>query len=123
MPLYPPFSAGSWEQPSSPNFPQLYIVGPSSGFNKGLGSASTFNCQVVFHCIVDGTILIGSSWVPFDTSSYCQSFVLLYIFYHMYFLACSPNIHNINSNFSMFATQFCSVLFKIRRDFVWFGAL
>ncbi len=23
----------------------------------------------------------------------------------------------------MFATQFCSVPFKIRRDFVWFGAL
>jgi hypothetical protein len=36
----PPFSAGSQERPSSPNFPQLYIIGPSSGFNKGLGSAS-----------------------------------------------------------------------------------
>jgi hypothetical protein len=35
-----PFSAGSRERPSSPNFPQLYIVGPLSGFNNGLGSAS-----------------------------------------------------------------------------------
>jgi hypothetical protein len=39
----------------------------------------------------------------------------------MYSLVCSPNIHNTDSNFSMFATQFCSVPFKIRRDFVWFG--
>jgi hypothetical protein len=54
-------------------------------------------------------------------SSCCQSFVLLYSFYHMYSLACSPNIHNTDSNFSMFATQFCSFPFKIRRDFVWFG--
>jgi hypothetical protein len=38
MPLYPPFNAGCRERPSSPNFPQLYIVGPSSGFNKGFGS-------------------------------------------------------------------------------------
>jgi len=37
LPLY---SAGSRERPSSPNFPQLYIVGPSSAFNKGLRSAS-----------------------------------------------------------------------------------
>jgi hypothetical protein len=34
-----PFSAGSRERPPSPNFPQLYIVEPSSGFNKGLRSA------------------------------------------------------------------------------------
>ncbi len=33
-------SAGSWERPPSPNFSQLYIVGPSSGSNKGLRSAS-----------------------------------------------------------------------------------
>jgi hypothetical protein len=33
-----PFSVGSWERPQSPNFPQLYIVEPSSGFNKGLRS-------------------------------------------------------------------------------------
>jgi hypothetical protein len=38
--LLPPFSVGSRERPPSPNFPQLYIVGPSSGFNKGLRSAS-----------------------------------------------------------------------------------
>jgi hypothetical protein len=37
------FSAGSQERPLSPNFPQLYIVGPSSGFNKGLGSVSIIN--------------------------------------------------------------------------------
>jgi hypothetical protein len=36
----PPFSARSRERPPSPNFPQLYIVGPLSEFNKGLGSAS-----------------------------------------------------------------------------------
>jgi hypothetical protein len=53
-------------------------------------------------------------------SSCCQSFVLLCSFYHTYSLACSPNIHN--TDFSMFATQFCSVPFKIRRDVVWFGA-
>jgi hypothetical protein len=35
-----PFSAGSRERPPSPNFPQLYIVEPSSGFNKGLRSTS-----------------------------------------------------------------------------------
>jgi hypothetical protein len=35
-----PFSAGSRERPPSPNFPQLHIVEPSSGFNKGLRSAS-----------------------------------------------------------------------------------
>ncbi len=33
-------NTGSRERAPSPNFPQLYIVGPSSGFNKGLGSAS-----------------------------------------------------------------------------------
>jgi hypothetical protein len=35
-----PFSAKSREWPLSPNFPQLYIIEPSSGFNKGLRSAS-----------------------------------------------------------------------------------
>ncbi len=40
MPLYPPFSARSRERAPSPNFSQLYIVGPSSEFNKGLRSAS-----------------------------------------------------------------------------------
>jgi len=35
-----PFSVESQKRPSSPNFSQLYIIGPSSGFNKGLGSAS-----------------------------------------------------------------------------------
>jgi hypothetical protein len=35
-----PFSAGSWEQPSSPNFPQFNVLGPSSGSSKGLGSSS-----------------------------------------------------------------------------------
>jgi hypothetical protein len=35
-----PFSAGSRERPPSPNFSQLYIVEPSSGFNKGLRSTS-----------------------------------------------------------------------------------
>jgi hypothetical protein len=55
-------------------------------------------------------------------SSCCQSFVLLYCFYQMYSLACSFNIHNVlDSNFSMFATQSCTIPFKIRRDFyvVW----
>jgi hypothetical protein len=37
---FTPFIVGSRERPSSPNFLQLYIVGPSSGFNKGLRSAS-----------------------------------------------------------------------------------
>jgi len=46
-PLYPPFSVGSWERPSSPNFPQLNIVGPSNGFNPGLGSASK-NVQTTY---------------------------------------------------------------------------
>jgi hypothetical protein len=35
-----PFSAGSQEWPPSPNFPQFYIVEPSSGFNKGFRSTS-----------------------------------------------------------------------------------
>jgi hypothetical protein len=42
----------------------------------------------------------------------------------MYSLAWSFNIHNVlDSNFSMFATQSCAIPFKIRRDFMSFGAL
>jgi hypothetical protein len=40
-----PSSAGSRERPPSPNFPQLYIVEPSNGFNKGLRSTSNLNLQ------------------------------------------------------------------------------
>jgi len=35
-----PFSAGSREWPSSPNFPQFNVLGPSSESSKGLRSAS-----------------------------------------------------------------------------------
>jgi hypothetical protein len=48
-----PFNAGSRERPPSPNFPQLYIVEPSSGFNKGLMSASLklfWFCEDVYGC-------------------------------------------------------------------------
>jgi hypothetical protein len=46
---YTPFSAGSWERPSSPNFPQFNILRPSSGSNKGRTSASaaTFMVKVI----------------------------------------------------------------------------
>jgi hypothetical protein len=40
MTFYPLSSARSRERAPSPNFPQLYIVKPSSELNKGLRSVS-----------------------------------------------------------------------------------
>ncbi len=53
----PLFSAGSRERPSSPNFLQLYIVGPSSGFNKGLRSMS----HGIMRRLLRGVVLQHSS--------------------------------------------------------------
>jgi hypothetical protein len=55
-PSIPLFSAGSQEWPPSPNFPQLDIVGPSSGFNKGLRSASN---NIYFFMVIMIKIGIG----------------------------------------------------------------
>jgi hypothetical protein len=58
-------SAGSREQPSSPNFLQLHIVEPSSGFNKGLGSASTF---MIWFLYFDLQFLFASIVCFFDSN-------------------------------------------------------
>jgi hypothetical protein len=55
MPLLPPSSAGSRERLQVPTLSTFYIVGPSSGFNKGLGSALEPICfeDVIGHALWD----------------------------------------------------------------------
>jgi hypothetical protein len=57
-----PFSARSRERPPSPNFPQLYIVEPSSGFNKGLRSALEH---------LDPLHVVTKGYNPIDKQLYC----------------------------------------------------
>jgi hypothetical protein len=44
-----PFNVGSRERPPSPNFSQLYIVEPSSGFSKRLRNASFLLLSIIFY--------------------------------------------------------------------------